>query len=35
LQVPDELDNSAGDYVAPADANKNPKVVPLKTGTNG
>jgi hypothetical protein len=29
------VDNSAGDYVAPADANKNPKVVPIKTGTNG
>ena len=31
------VDNSAGDYnnTAPADANKNPKVVPLKTGTNG
>ncbi len=34
IVVPD-VDNTAGDYVAPADANKNPKVVPLKTGTNG
>lgn len=35
LSMVQPIDNAAGDYVAPADANKNPKVVPLKTGTNG
>lgn len=34
IAIPD-VDNAAGDYIAPTDANKNPKVVPLKTGTNG
>lgn len=35
LNMVPPVDNAAGDYQAPADANKNPKVVPLKTGTNG
>lgn len=35
LNMVPPVDNAAGDYVAPADANKTPKVVPLKNGTNG
>lgn len=35
LNMVPPVDNTAGDYVAPADANKTPKVVPLKNGTNG
>jgi HK97 family phage portal protein len=35
LNMVPPIDNAAGDYVAPADANKTPKVVPLKSGTNG